>query len=367
MKVVCTQENLAKALNIVSRTVTARATLPVLSNILLSVSDGRLKLTSTDLEIGVSTWIGGQVEDDGALTVPARLFSDFVVNNRDLKIELLSKDNTIHLKSDHFEANINGIEASEFPMIPEVSGQPLLKISSKKFVEAVKQVVIAPAADESRPVLAGVLFSFKDSLMKLVATDSYRLAEKKIELERTVQPVDIIVPSRSLNEVLRIIGSLAVEEIEISINENQVLFTVGDTQIVSRLIEGIFPNYEQIIPTTEQTTALVDVSEITGIVKMAALFAKESANNIKLDFSEKQLVAKSMSAQVGDNISQMSAEITGRGVEIAFNSKYILDFLSVVGEKNIKISVNDRLSPGVFRPGKSRDYLYIIMPLRVEE
>lgn len=369
MKITCTKENLAKALSIVGRTVATRATLPVLSNVLLSASDGRLKLTSTDLEIGVSTWIGGQVEAEGALTIPARLLTDFVTNNRDPKIELTIAGSTLTLKSDHFEAHINGIEASEFPSIPEIQGEAMLTISAKTFLDAVKQVIIAPAIDDTRPVLAGVMFSIKEGVLKMVATDSYRLAEKKITLEKKPTNFsDIIVPSRSLNEILRIIGAASdIKDISISISENQVLFVIGDTQIVSRLIEGNFPSYEQIIPTVEQTKATVDCDEMASIVKMAALFAKESANNIKLLFQKDQLVAKSMSAQIGDNVSNMPAEVEGKEVEVAFNAKYLIDFLSVVGEKNIRLSINDRLSPGVLRPAKDKDYMYIIMPLRAEE
>lgn len=368
MKITCTQENLTKALSLVGRTVATRATLPVLSNILISVADGRLKLTATDLEIGVSTWIGGQVEEDGALTVPARLLTDFVANNRDPKIELKTQENTLHLKSDHFEANIKGIEASEFPTIPEVSGEPLVRIKTKDFLEAIKQVIIAPAVDNTRPVLAGVLFSFKGKQLKLVATDSYRLAEKKLAIEKNIEAPEVIVPSRSLNELIRIVGSAAgLENVSISLSENQILFAAGDTQVVSRLIEGAFPAYEQIIPTASKTTVTVDTGEMAGIVKMAALFARESANNIKLDIKKNELVAKSMSAEVGDNVSNMAAEITGEEIEVAFNAKYILDFLTVVEEKNVRIGINDRSSAGVFRPAKSQDYVYVIMPLRVEE
>lgn len=367
MKVTCTQENLARALSIVGHSVATRATLPVLSNILVVAKGGRIKLTSTDLEIGVSTWVGGQVETEGALTVPARLLSDFVTNNKDQKIDLVAREATLNLKSDHFEANIKGIDAREFPTLPEVTDQPLIQIKTKDFVEAAKQTLIAPATDDTRPVLAGVLFSFKDSALKMVATDSYRLAEKKLSLDKKIDPTDIIIPSRSLNEVLRIIGSAATEEVAISISENQVLFVVGDTQIVSRLIEGSFPAYEQIIPQAPQTTVTVDTDEMVGVVKMASLFAKESADNIKLEFKAGELLAKSVSAQVGDNISRMSAEVTGPEIEIAFNAKYLLDFLSAVGEKNVRIGITDRFSAGVLKPGKATDYLYVIMPLRVEE
>lgn len=368
MKITCTQEKLAKALSIVGRTVATRATLPVLSNILMVAESGRLKLTATDLEIGVSTWIGGQAEDEGSITVPARLLTDFVTNNSDPKIELRTAETSLHLSSDHFEANIKGIEAAEFPTIPEVAGEPLITIPTKDFVEALRQVLIAPAIDDTRPVLAGVLMAFRDSTLNLVATDSYRLAEKKLTISKKVEQPDMIVPSRSLNELLRIIGStIGVENISLSVNENQVLFVVGDTQVVSRLIEGSFPSYEQIIPAGSQTKALVDTAEMAGAVKMAALFAKESANNIKLELKDKNLIAKSVSAQVGDNVSTMSADIEGPTIEVAFNAKYLTDFLSVVGEKNIQIGINDRLSAAVFRPAKNGNYLYIIMPLRVED
>ncbi len=367
MKITCTQENLARALAIVGHSVATRATLPVLSNILITAKNGRIKLTSTDLEIGVSTWVGGQVENEGALTVPARLLVDFVTNNKDPKIDLVAKETTLNLKSDHFEANIKGIDALEFPAIPEVKDQNLIQIKAKDFVEAAKQTLIAPATDDTRPVLAGVLFSFKDSSLKMVATDSYRLAEKKLLLEKKVEPAEVIIPAGSLNEVLRIIGSAPLSDIAVSINENQVLFVVGDTQIVSRLIEGSFPAYEQIIPQAPKTAITVDTEEMIGVVRMAALFAKESANNIKLEFQKGRLLAKSVSAQIGDNISTMPAEVSGPELEIAFNAKYLLDFLSAVGEKNVRIGITDRFSAGILKPGKATDYIYIIMPLRVEE
>ena len=368
MKISCTQEKLNKGLAIVSRVVGTRTTLPVLSNIYLEAKSGELLMSATDLEIGVTTSIGAKVDEEGSTTVPARLISEFIAANTDENLELESKDAGLHLKSQRFEANIKGIDPSEFPTIPEIGKEALVEIKSEDLIRAISEVIIAAATDDTRPVLSGIYFKFDKNILFMVATDSYRLAEKKIEVEGMEIEKEFIVPARTMQEILRIASSAeALEKISIAATENQVSFTVGETRIVSRLIEGSFPNYKQIIPSTFRSNASLDLKELVSAVKMAALFARQGANNIKIRFTPKELIITSVADQIGDNISRVAAEVTGDKVEIAFNAKYVLDILLVSPEKKVLFEVNDKASPGVIKAEKAKDYVYIIMPLRVEE
>jgi len=380
MKLSCTQENLSRGLGLVGRSVGTRATLPVLNNILLQTDKGRLKLSATDLEIGIHTWIGAKVDVDGGITIPARLLMDYVNNNTDKTINLELKESTLHLESEHFKANIKGIEASEFPLIPEVSKNVSITVSSAEFSKAINRTVIATALDESRPVLAGVYFynckaisaerSSHNDVMKAVATDSYRLAEQTIAINKGTSELKdfaFIVPQRTVSELGRIITDKA-EKIQIYPGENQVEFMIEETILVSRLIEGTFPDYAQIIPKSTTTKAEIATPEFNNAIKMASLFARESANNIKLKItSPDKLEVLATSAHIGDNVSQISANVTGDNLEIAFNAKFIMDCLAVIDSDKVNLELSNTLSPGLLKSPKDPNYLYVIMPLRVDE
>lgn len=365
MNIECTQENLAKALAIVGRLAGTRGTLPVLGNILLSVEKGRLKLSATDLEIGVYTWIGGKVEKEGAITVPARLLVDFINTNTDSTIVLESKDTVLNLKSERFNANIKGIDASEFPLIPEIKRVNEITLSAKDFKEAINQTVFATAIDETRPVLTGVLAKFGGNNLKLVATDSYRLAEKSLNLTEKSADLSIIIPARTLQELNRIV--LDDTKIILSVAENQILFSFGDTVLISRLIDGIFPDYEQIIPKNSTTEAIVDKGTFSQAIKMASFFARESANNIKIKVDgENQMEIVAISPQLGDSISKIPIKFKGETVEVAFNAKFILDALNILNTQELELKLAGKLQPGIIIPKDIKNYLYLIMPLRVE-
>ncbi|MCL5407192.1 MAG: DNA polymerase III subunit beta [Patescibacteria group bacterium] len=368
MKISCTQENLTKGLSIVSHMISSRTTLPVLNNILLKVEKGRLSLLATDLEIGISTWIGAKVDAEGAITVPARLLSEYITTNTDKTINLELKGTTLHLSSDHFKANIKGIEASEFPSIPEVKDGPEIEIQATDFKDGIIKTVFACAVDETRPVLAGVYLKIVKNKLKLVATDSYRLAEKTINLISTGEKeVGFIVPGRTLGEIGRLLNE-SIEKVEIMVGENQVQFKLGPTTLISRLIDGNFPDYEQIIPTNIKTKINIRNKEFQNAIKMASFFARDSANNIKLQLKKpKTFNVIAVSPQMGDNTSELEVEITGDELEIAFNAKFILDCLSVVNSEEVSLEMAGSLSPGIVRPLNDKNYLYIIMPLRTDE
>ena len=368
MKVSCTQENLTRGLNTVSRMVGTRMTLPVLNNILLKTENGRLTLSATDLEIGISTWVGAKVDKDGAVTCPARLLSEYTTTNTDKTINMELKETTLHLESDHFKANIKGIEASEFPLIPEVKEGISLEVAASELKEGIAKTVFSCAVDETRPVLAGVCLKIADSKMKLIATDSYRLAEKNINLlKKETKNFSIIVPQRTMAEVGRLLDD-AVENVEIKVGENQVYFKLGPTEVVSRLVEGTYPDYEQIIPKTVKTKVEIDRFGFTNAIKMASFFARESANNVKLVIKKpKTLQIVAVSPQLGDNISELEGVVEGEELEIAFNAKFILDALSVIDKPKIALELAGNLSAGIIRPAGDKDYLYLVMPLRMDE
>lgn len=368
MKLSCTQENLAKGLGIVGRSVGTRTALPVLNNILIQTEKGRLKLSATDLEIGIHTWIGAKVDAEGAITVPARLLVDFVNTNTDKNINLQLKETTLHLESEHYKANIKGIEAAEFPLIPEVKKAQEIEIPAADFALAISRTIIAAALDESRPVLAGVyIYSSSDGQLKIVATDSYRLAEQTIKLTKKISDqIAFIIPQRTMSELARIIDE-NTQNIKIFPGENQVEFQIDETVLVSRLIEGAFPDYGQIIPKEFKTKVKLATSEFANAIKMASLFAKESANNIKLKITDAKIEILAVSPHVGDNVSEVSGKVSGNNLEIAFNAKFILDVLPALNAEETVLEFSTNISPGLIKSEKDENYLYVIMPLRVDE
>ncbi len=367
VKVTILQSNFAKGLNQVSRVVGNRTTLPVLSNILISAKKGHITLSATDLEIGVTTKIPGKVDKEGDLTVPARLLSDFVLNNSDETIEVTAEETKMKLKSERFEANIGGISAEEFPTIPNTNQESFCSIKKEDFIEALKKVAIAPAHDETRPVLAGIYFQFEAKNLVLAATDSYRLAENRLELEKEAGEKKMIVPTKTVTEVLRLAGGAeGLSEIKLSSTENQVSFIIGETEVVSRVIEGAFPNYSQIIPASSKITAVASRAELVSAVKMASLFAKDAANNIKITVAPKELLISSAMAQAGGASAKVKASVKGEEVSISFNARYILEMLQVVSSDEITLKFNDSASSGLIESAKDKGFIYLVMPLRME-
>lgn len=366
MKATIKQSNFAKAINVVGRVVGTRTTLPVLGNILITADKGKIRLSATDLEVAVTTLLAGKVEAPGKITVPARLLSDFVLNNSDEQIEVELSELTLNLKSERYEASIQGIDADEFPSIPDMDKDAFCEISGKDLAEALRKVTMAAANDDTRPVLNGIYIKFDGKTITLAATDSYRLAEKKLTSEKELEKKEIIVPVRTMNELLRIVSGEAVEKVSVIAEENQVSFVVADTQIVSRLIEGNFPNYEQIIPKSSKITVKAPTAETLSAIKMSALFAKDMANNIKIICGKDGLTVKSAATQAGTTTSHVKAEVNGGEIETSFNARYVLDALNVVPDETVTFSFNDEASAAVIKSEKDKDYIYLAMPLRTE-
>ena len=365
MKASDLKENLAKALSVCGRVVSTRGSLEILSNIMLSTENGRMKVSATNLEVGINYWIGGKIEKEGDITIPARLFTDVVGSINSEKIDILVEDYDIHIKSENDNLMIKGLPAEDFPIIPTIKEEPTFSIKATDLKDALNLVNFAAAIDEARPVLSGIYFNLNDNKLTLAATDSYRLAEKVVDLPvKVTKKAEIIVPAKTMIELSRVLGDI-IGDVNIFINENQILFAAKDIEFTSRLIEGQFPNYGQIIPEENETKAVVPKDEFIGVLKVASLFARENANSISLHFKSKgEIEVKANSAQVGESNSVVKTKVEGKDGEISFNARYIIDALNNIKQDKVTFEISGKLNPGTMKPADTKGYTYIIMPLR---
>ena len=318
MKVSCLQENLARGLSIVGRAVSPRSTLPVLGNVLLATDAGRLKLSATNLEVSITCWIGAKVEEEGAVTVPARTFIDLVnaLPPEQVDMELVVRTQTLNLRAGRSEANIKGIDAQEFPLVPMPEGEAGIPIEPDVLRTAVAQVAFAAATDESRPILTGVLAKFEDAQLTLAAADGFRLSVRTVPLPRSVpDPFSIIVPARALTELGRISGEQEDPVIiTVTPTRNQVLFQLTDIVLVSQLIDGNFPDYRQIIPRDTATDTVVDTAAFLKACKTAHIFARDAAHITRLhikpgsELAPGHMIVSATSAETGDDVSELDAD-----------------------------------------------------------
>jgi DNA polymerase-3 subunit beta len=363
------QENLARGLSVVSRAVSNRSTLPVLANVLLKTEDAGLKLTATNLEIGITYWVPGKIESDGATTVPAKLLTD-LVNSLPAgdRVDLaLQAGDTLHLQSGRFETHIKGIDADEFPAIGAAGERPTTRIAQNVLRRALAEVAFAAASDEARPILTGVLARFEGDQLTLAAADNYRIAVKTIAILDPVPETSVVIPARALNELARVLADVDDPvEVVLAGGRNQVLFHLDGIDLVSRLIDGQFPNYQQIVPQSHSTRAVLDREELLRAVRPAALIAHESANIVKLQIGADgdPGITVSASAEVCDHVGQVEAAVEGDGTTIAFNARYLADVLTNVAAEQFALELNGPLSPGVFKPVGDDRYIHVVMPVR---
>lgn len=375
MKLTLLQENFAKGLSITSRSVATRAQLPALGSILISTDKGRLKLSATNLETGINYWLGAKIEKEGTISIPAKILTEFVSSLPSEKISLETKENNLSVSCGSYSANFVGLSASEFPAIPTLKKEKPISFNGEDLLKTISQVAFAAAQDEGRPVLTGVLLTIRESNLILVATDGYRLSFKKMaKVEGSTDLKEfkkgLIIPSRTLIEVAKIISDTEQgKEIGLAITDssNQIIFVNPEAEIVSRLIEGSFPEFEKIIPEKGTTKIILDTEGLIRAVKTAAIFARESANIIKLRIDNGKLRISSNASQIGENLIELEAKIEGEEAKIAFNSRYLLDFLNSIKSDQVSLEMTTALNPGVFRPVDDSSYFHIIMPVRVQE
>lgn len=400
MRVSCLQENLAKGLSIVSRAVSARSTLPVLGNILLEAKNNELRLAATNLEIGVNCWIGAKVEDEGAITVPARLLSEFVnsLPPERIDMELAVRTQTLHLRCARYDANMKGLDAADFPIIPtagtgdemdeqvEVLEGTRIELETTGLRKMIDQVIFAASNDESRPTLTGVEVSFQPERLTMVATDGYRLSVRSAHLDKPFveDAITALVPARSLGELGRIIADAdTAKPVQVIVTQarNQILFQVWGkegrgafhrVELASQLIDARFPDYKAIIPKTHTTRTVVDTAALLKAVRVAQLFARDNANIVRVAVTpgnggkqEGQIRLTATSAEMGDNVNEIDAMVEGNDLEIAFDARFLIDVLSQIDEPQVVLETTQSTRPGTIRPlGMGEDeFLHVVMPM----
>jgi DNA polymerase III subunit beta len=383
MKLSCLQANLNRGLGIVGRAVATRTTLPITNNVLLVTDQSRLKLVATNLEMAISYWTGAKVEEEGTVTVPARLLTEFVnsLPNDKIDISLTPKSKTLNLKCARFEARISGIDAKDFPPIPKVDDGITTRIEVAAFRQAISQVAFAAATEESRPVLTGVDAQFDKDVLTLAAADGFRLAVYKLPLATPVNvKTEVIIPARTLAELNRLISD-DDETVEVTVNstKGQILFKLKDIELVSQLIQGSFPQYGQLIPTSHTTRVVVDVAEFLGATKTASIFARDGSGIVRLMVAPGsgksdsagsrqagELAISARSEEIGDDEGKIDAVVEGTEAKIAFNGKYLTEVLSVLKESQIALETTSPSSPGVLRPIGTDSYVHVVMPMFVQ-
>jgi DNA polymerase-3 subunit beta len=376
MRVTLLQENLARGLGIVSRAVSPRSTLPVLSNILIATDEGRLRLSATNLEMGITCWIAARIEEEGSTTVPARTFADLVntLPGDQVALSLDTSTQTLNVRSGTSTNDIKGIDAQEFPPLPVPDMEGAVQLNVVDFREMIHQVAFAASTDEARPVLMGVLVIVDRDHITMAAADGFRLSVRSASLSMPAsQPVNIIVPARALSELARI-ASDGEETISMVVpkGRGQVIFRVKDAELVSQLIDGTFPDYQQIIPRSYKSRTLVSTASLLKACKQAEIFAREGSNVARLDIKAahgemepSEVEISATSEETGKNETIVEATVDGSGVLIAFNVKYLREALEVIRTPNVALETSAANAPGVIRPVGEDDFLHVIMPMHL--
>ncbi len=362
MKLQVTQENLNRALGSVARVADARGTLPILANVLIKASKNRLSLSTTNLDVGITNFIGAKISEEGVVTVPASLLANFISSLPQGVIELEVEDNKLKIKTDQYKSTINGMPADDFPVMPAIEKGETITIDAVSFKKALQQVIFAAGNNDSRPVLTGVYLHSKDGKLYLAATDSSRLAERVVGEASTA--IKLLLPASSMNDLLRVLDD-NTELVNITYDDQQALFRFNDTELVTRLIDGTYPDYQTLIPMKFETKATLKRADLLNIVKVSSLFARETAGSITLEVdSEKQSISIiSLASQIGENSATANAKCVGGG-SITLNSRFLIAGIDALVGENVDFCFNGKLEPVILKDPKSNDYYHVIMPLK---
>lgn len=376
MRLSVLQENLARGLSIVSRAVENRPTMPVLSNIMLKTEDARLKLVGVNmtLGLGITCWIGAKVDVEGSITLPAKTLADLVNNLSPERVDLLLDvpTQTVSLRCGATKANIRGIDADEFPPVPEGGGGDFT-VLGKALKEMINQTAFASASEDNRPILTGLYTQLKDNVLTMAAADGYRLAVRTTEIEQNFpKMIDMVIPSKSLVEVARVVGDDDEVLVTLPDKRNIVMFQTQNVEISSQLLEGKFPDFTAIIPRGYSTSTVMYTSDLLRACQRAEIFARDSAYSGRLyvtpprapgEPGEVLIVGKS--AERGDNEGMLDAAVEGEPLDISFNIKYLIDVLRVIQDERVILESNGAANPGVLRPENRNDFIHVIMPMSV--
>lgn len=344
-------------------------TLPILNNVLIRAEEGAIELSTTNLEVGIKCQVRGKIEQGGAFTVQARLLTDYVNLLPKQPVDLELKESELHVSCQSFETKVKGVAADDFPLIASVTSEQKFEASAVEFKQALNQVLFAVALDETRPEISGVFFSLEKNTLTMAATDSFRLAERTLSVENPDKnggAHKFIVPYRTLQELNRVLDEAEDGKMTVGWSENQVYFSFGGIELISRLIEGQYPDYQQIIPNHYKTEILLEAKQFLQVVRSAALFCRAGINDVHVivDADKKQVEVRAANSQLGENKGSLGAEITGEANEIVFNYRYVLDGLNAIDAEKIRLKLIDKHNPGLFVPEGKQGYTYIIMPIK---
>lgn len=376
MRFISLQENLKRGLNIVGHVTSKNINLPILNNILIKSSNGNIEFISTNLEIGITHQLRGKIEVDGEFTVDSKLITEYVslLGGKD-NVKIEEKDNELKLECGNYKTKIKGESAKEFPLIPTIPKDSYCEVKIEDFKRALNSVIFAVSNSENRLELSGVLFSFNKNSLSLAATDSYRLAERVVEIKNKLKEEEykVIVPAKTIQEFLRVLNNFdnqikIVGEndayIKIYLSDNQILFNIDSVDLISRLINGHYPDYKQIIPVGHQTEITVDRAELIRAVKATSLFSKTGINDIALFFSKDKILVSAYSGQSGESKVELEAEVSGVDNEITINYRYLLDGLNNIEGNVVKIDLINSNTPCLIKSETDHNYLYIVMPIK---
>lgn len=375
MKVSVLQENLTRGLSVVSRAVAPRSTLPVLANVLVATDEGRLRLSATNLELGITCWIGAKIEEEGSVTVPARIFGDLVATlpNDRVNMALNVRTQTLNVRCGTSNTDIKGIDAQEFPPLPVPDLTNGIQINIADLREMIQQVVFAASTDEARPVLTGVLLTVAGNRVTLSAADGFRLSIRRSELSNPIpRPITAIIPARALSELARISGDGdQTLTMVLPPGRGQVIFHLKDTELTSQLIEGTFPDLEQVIPRSSRTRTVLSTSAFLKACKQAEIFAREGSHIARInvvpggELQPGKVEISGQSEEAGFNQTEVDASIEGSGLTIAFNVRFLREVLDVIGTPNVALETTAETSPGILKPVGEENFLHVIMPMHL--
>ncbi|GAB6137140.1 DNA polymerase III subunit beta [Halanaerobaculum tunisiense] len=364
MKVKLNQKEFYNAIQTVKKAVSSKTTLPILSGILLRTAGNNLKLVGTDLEIGIECFVEADIIEQGDIVLPAKYLASIAreLPNEEILLSTEPTNNTSQIKCGNSQFNIHGSAADEFPLLPEIESNTEFSITQEKLKQVIKQIEFATSEDESKPFLTGGLLILDENSIKLVATDTYRLAYREDELDQLPASQEkVIIPKKTLSELSKLLDD-SEEKVKIIVTENQILFQFAGISIVSRLIEGQFPDYNQVIPDQTKTQVEVAKGDLLQAAKRASLLAKRESNVIKINFETDKLIITSNAPEIGQAYEEVSISLTGPESEIAFNASYLIDCLKVIDQDTINIELSGALAPGVIKTGQN--YICVIMPVR---
>jgi DNA polymerase-3 subunit beta len=364
MRINTTKDSLLYGVQMVQRAVSPKNPLPILSGIMFNADKNTLKVTATDLEIGIECHVQVTTIEPGTIVIPARYITDIVRKLPDVPIDLITdtSNNTVLLKYSNSEVKLHGFNADEFPSFPTVENNVSVKIAAPILKEMLRQVLFAASTDENRPVFTGILFEIKDNNLLLVSTDTHRLALRRLDLKESVENTKVIIPGRTLSELVRIVGN-SEELVTITLGGNQALFELKETVLVSRLIEGQFPAYDQVVPKNYKSRLRLKVKDLLESTERAALLTTSGKQTIKLS-CQQDLLLITANTEIGRIHEEINSFLEGDPMEIAFNASYLTDVLRAIGKEEIYFELNGPLSPGVVKPVDGDNYLALILPVR---